>query len=163
MKSRSRATNVLGMKLTIPYSAIHAQIQVVERHTLAEVVRVERSKDGFKSSTQTTRPCFDCREEGLRVGVAGARPWPTATWLLHAEVFGSRTKLTLPLCDTHFEELREKEKEIQDRGEEGEWMWGGVVDSESGPEHGTYAASGFEVSPPPIPSPPPDGPVSPTD
>lgn len=108
------------MKLTIPYEYVEARVHKTWTQTLAEVVKVERSADGFRTNTGTRRPCFECRDR-VPIGGAGVEPWPMATWLLHAEVFGTRTKLTLPLCSDHFKELREG-----GRGSGEEWGYGGV-------------------------------------
>lgn len=86
-----------------------------EVHTLAEVVRIQRSSSGFKTSTRTIRTCQWCRRGD---GGNGIEPWPIATWLLTGEVYGDRRVIQLGLCSNHFKELREKERGIQQRGVE---------------------------------------------
>lgn len=113
MEIRARSTNVVGMKLTIPHTYIEDRSQVIEVHTLAEVVKTQRSSDGFKTSTGTTRTCHQCREEGG--GVSGVEPWPVAVWLLTAEVLGNRRVTQLALCSGHFKELREKDRKTRAR------------------------------------------------
>lgn len=116
----NRSSNVLGMNLTIPVSYIEDRSQLVRTHTLAEVVRVQRSQSGFKTSTGTTRTCEKCRE-GER-GVSGVESWPTATWLLTGEVFGDRRRIQWALCSDHFKELRDEEQRLREK--RGEWEYG---------------------------------------
>lgn len=121
------------MNLTIPFSYYEDRSQVVEVITLAEVTKVQKSNDGFKTSTGTTRTCDRCRR--IDSATSGVGSWPVATWLLTAEVFGDRREIRWALCSLHFKWLRDEERNTRDKGD-GFWSYGGTL--EDGTFEGTY-------------------------
>lgn len=93
------------------YETIERDVRVSRLHFRYQVVKVRRSKSGFRTSTNTVRSCERCRVE--QRGVTGREPFPVATWLLTGVVrwgtIGGMEDLyaTTSLCDDHFRETRQ--------------------------------------------------------
>lgn len=118
MHQPSPSTNVVGMNLKF-YTDRPIEIRLspyVVKDTIAyRVVKVERSKVGFRTQTGTLHSCAFCRNEDHRR--SGREPFTTATWLLTGESGMVMNPIeTLALCSDHFREMRDQQKKQTDRG-----------------------------------------------
>lgn len=113
MRRGSGSTNVLEMDLNF-YTDRPVEVKLspflVENIITYRVTKVERSKTGFRTSTQTLRSCAFCRSEDYHR--SGLEPFTMATWLLTGESDSWYPVATLAVCGDHFKEMRENQRAL---------------------------------------------------